>query len=84
MTAAAGRMLPELKGSPGCQREITGNCKRSVLLDRSHNETTCGSPGVNAPRNTTQELKFQFSSYLDTRVMRIVNEKYVLSSLSRR
>lgn len=51
-------MLPELKRSPGCQREISAKCKGSALLDRSRNETTSGGTGLHAPGNPAKGLYF--------------------------
>lgn len=40
------------------EREITGSCKRSSLLNSSHKEETSGNADVNVFRSTSKELNF--------------------------
>lgn len=40
------------------EREITGSCKRSSLMNSGHKEVTIGSTDVNVFRSTSKELNF--------------------------
>lgn len=40
------------------EREITGSCKRSSLMNSGHKEETSGSTDVNVFRSTSKELNF--------------------------